>query len=219
MTTIGIVLSGCGVKDGSEIHESVLTILYLEQQGAQIMYMAPDMEQCQVINHLTGQKTEETRNVLVESARIARGNIQNIRKIKASEIDGLILPGGFGAVCNLSDFSTSGKDARVNPDVKKLINEMISLKKPVGALCIAPATLVAAISTVKPSITIGNDITVAKTLEEMGGIHHKCAVNEICVDESNKVVTTPAYMLGPGVKDIAVGIEKLVKKVLSLAKQ
>lgn len=218
MTTIGIILSGCGVKDGSEIHEAVLTILYLEQQGSKIVYMAPDMEQSQVINHLTGEKMEETRNVLIESARIARGNIQDIRKIKASEIDGLILPGGFGAVCNLSDFSTRGKDAVVHPDVKKLINEMVSLKKPVGALCIAPATLVAAISAPRPSITIGNDITVSETVEKMGGIHQPCAVDEICVDETNRLVTTPAYMLGPGVKDIAVGIEKLVKKVLSFAK-
>lgn len=217
MTTIGIVLSGCGVKDGSEIHEAVLTILYLEQQGAKMIFMAPDMEQDQVINHLTGEKTGETRNVLVESARIARGNIRDIRKVKASEMDGLILPGGFGAVCNLSDFSNSGEKARVNPDVKQLIHDMVSLKKPVGALCIAPATLVAAIAEKKPVITIGHDITVAKTLEEMGGIHRNCAVDEICVDESNRLVTTPAYMLGPGIKDIATGIEKLVKKVLSLA--
>ncbi|RJP80668.1 MAG: isoprenoid biosynthesis protein ElbB [Desulfobacteraceae bacterium] len=216
MTTIGIVLSGCGVKDGSEIHEAVLTILYLEQQGAKMIFMAPDIEQDQVVNHLTGKKTGETRNVLIESARIARGNIRDIRKVKASEMDGMILPGGFGAVCNLSDFSAAGKKAKVNPDVKQLIRDMVSLKKPVGALCIAPATLVAAICEKKPSITIGHDLTVAKTLEEMGGVHRNCSVDEICVDESNRLVTTPAYMLGPGIKDIAVGIEKLVKKILSM---
>jgi len=217
MKKIGILLSGCGVKDGTEIHEAVLTLLFIEQKGAKAVFMAPDIEQNQVINHLTGEKTMEKRNVLVESARIARGDIQNIRDIAASDIDGLILPGGFGAVCNLSDFASRGKDMKVNPDVKQLIHKMVSLKKPVGALCIAPATLVGAIPEKSPSITIGNDITVSKTVEEMGGKHRNCAVDEIHVDEFNKLVTTPAYMIGPGIKEIAIGIEKLVDKVLSLA--
>lgn len=216
MATIGVLLSGCGVKDGSEIHEAVLTILFLEQRGANIVFMAPDMEQSQVVNHLTGEQTNEKRNVLVESARIARGAIRDLRTVDASQIDGLILPGGFGAVCNLSDFSTKGKTSQVNADVKRLINEMVARKKPVGALCIAPATLVGAIAEKNPSVTIGNDISVAQTLEEMGGTHQNCAVDEICVDEANVLVTTPAYMLGPGIKDIAAGIEKLVDKVLSL---
>lgn len=218
MATIGVLLSGCGVKDGSEIHEAVLTILFLDQRGADIVFMAPDQEQSQVVNHLTGEATREKRNILIESARIARGDIKDIRRVDASQIDGLILPGGFGAVCNLSDFSTKGKASQVNPDVKKLIREMVGLKKPVGALCIAPATLVGAIAEMKPSVTIGNDVSVAQTLEEMGGKHHNCAVGEICVDEANKLVTTPAYMLGPGIKDIAAGIEKLVDKVMSLVK-
>ncbi len=218
MKKIGILLAGCGVKDGSEIHEAVLTLLFVEQKGARAVFMAPDIEQSGVINHLTGEKTVEKRNVLVESARIARGDIQNIKNISASDIDGLILPGGFGAVCNLSDFASSGKDMKVNPDVKQLIHKMISQKKPVGALCIAPATLVGAIPEKSPSITIGNDITVSQTLEEMGGSHQNCAVDEIHVDEINKLVTTPAYMIGPGIKEIAIGIEKLVDKVLSLIK-
>jgi enhancing lycopene biosynthesis protein 2 len=217
MKKIGILLSGCGVKDGSEIHEAVLTLFFVEQKGAMAVFMAPDIEQSGVINHLTGEKTVEKRNVLVESARIARGNIQNIKNISASDIDGLILPGGFGAVCNLSDFASRGKDMKVNPDVKQLIHKMISLKKPVGALCIAPATLVGAVPEKSPSITIGNDISVSRTLEEMGGSHQNCAVDEIHVDEINKLVTTPAYMIGPGIKEIAIGIEKLVDKVLSLA--
>ena len=216
MATIGVMLSGCGVKDGTEIHEAVLTILYLEQRGADIVFMAPDVEQSQVVNHLTGEQTGEKRNILLESARIARGNIKDIRAIEASQLDGLILPGGFGAVCNLSDFSTRGETSQVNPDVKRLISEMVALQKPVGALCIAPATLVGAISEKNPLVTIGNDISVARTLEEMGGRHQNCAVGEICVDAANKLVTTPAYMLGPGIKDIAAGIEKLVDKVLSL---
>jgi len=217
MTTIGIVLSGCGFKDGAEIHESVLTILFLEQRGAKVVFMAPDVEQ-PVINHLSGEKTMETRNVLVESARIARGNIQNVKNVAAGDIDGLIFPGGFGAVCNLSDFSSKGKEARVNPDVKHLIHEMVVAKKPIGALCIAPATLVSAIPEKGPAVTIGNDMTVAQTLKDMGGVHQNCAVGEIHVDEKNKLVTTPAYMLGPGIKDIAIGIEKLVDQVLAMIK-
>lgn len=217
MKKIGILLAGCGVKDGSEIHEAVLTLLFVEQKGARAVFMAPDIEQSGVINHLTGEKTVEKRNVLVESARIARGSIQNVKNVSASDIDGLILPGGFGAVCNLSDFASRGKDMKVDLDVKQLIHKMISLKKPVGALCIAPATLVGAIAEKSPSVTIGNDITVSQTLKEMGGSHQNCAVDEIHVDETNKLVTTPAYMIGPGIKEIAVGIEKLVDKVLSLA--
>jgi len=169
MTTIGVLLSGCGVKDGSEIHEAVLTLLFLDLRGAKILCMAPDIRQQQVINHLTGEKTDEQRNVLVESARIARGEIKNVKNISAGDIDGLILPGGFGAVTNLSDFAFKGKDTLVNEDVKRLLNEMTSTGKPVGAICIAPATLTGAIRDRSPFVTIGTDISTAQIIEEMGG--------------------------------------------------
>jgi len=216
MTTIGVLLSGCGVKDGSEIHEAVLTLLFLDLRGAKILCMAPDIRQQQVINHLTGEKTDEQRNVLVESARIARGEIKNVKNISAGDIDGLILPGGFGAVTNLSDFAFKGKDTLVNEDVKRLLNEMTSTGKPVGAICIAPATLTGAIRDRSPFVTIGTDISTAQIIEEMGGRHQNCSVDEIHIDEKNKLITTPAYMLGPGIKDVAVGIEKLVDKILDL---
>ncbi len=217
MTTIGVMLSGCGVKDGSEIHEAVLTLLFLDRRGAEIVCMAPDIQQQQVINHLTGKKSDEQRNVLVESARIARGDIKNIKHVSAEDIDGLILPGGFGAVTNLSDFASQGKDTRVNEEVKRLLTEMASSGKPVGAICIAPATLAGAMRGRSPVVTIGNDIPTARIINEMGGRHQNCSVNEIHVDEKNKLVTTPAYMLGPGIKDIAVGIEKLVDKIMDMA--
>ncbi len=217
MAIIGVLLSGCGVYDGSEIHEAVLTLLSLDRAGAEILCMAPDMEQNDVMNHLTGQPMKEKRNVLVESARIARGDIRNIREVKASDIDGLILPGGLGATKNLSNFAFKRDDAEVQPDVKRLLVEMVQAGKPIGAICIAPATLTKALSGYDPEVTIGNDPATAEAIEAMGGKHHTAGVEDICVDLRNKLVTTPAYMLGPGIRDVASGIEKLVLKVLELA--
>ena len=216
MAKIGVLLSGCGVNDGSEIHEAVITMLTLDKAGAETVCMAPDVDQFDVVNHLTGEATGEKRNVLVESARIARGIIKDIRKVRAADIDGLIIPGGFGAAKNLSDFAVKGKDAVVNEDVKRLLNDMISAEKPIGAICIAPATLTKALEGKNPEVTIGNDIGTAGAIEAMGGRHKECSVDMIHVDSNNKLVTTPAYMLGPCIKDVAVGIEKLVNKVLEL---
>ena len=216
MAKIGVLLSGCGVNDGSEIHEAVITMLTLDRAGAETVCMAPDVDQLDVVNHLTGEATGEKRNVLVESARIARGNIKDISKVLAADIDGLIIPGGFGAAKNLSNFAVKGKDAVVNEDVKRLLNDMVSAGKPVGAICIAPATLTKALEGKNPEVTIGNDIGTAGAIEAMGGRHKECSVDMIHVDSNNKLVSTPAYMLGPCIKDVAVGIEKLVNKVLEL---
>jgi len=213
---IGVLLSGCGVFDGAEIHEAVLTLLFLDRGGASIQCMAPDMDQFHVINHLTQQESDEQRNVLVESARIARGEIRDVASVSAAEIDALIIPGGFGAAKNLSDFAIKGPDAQVHPQVQRLMSEMADQSKPIGAICIAPATLTRALSNRNPNVTIGNDIGTAAGIETMGGTHCDCPVDDICVDEKNHIVTTPAYMLGPGIKDVAVGIEKLVNKILSL---
>jgi enhancing lycopene biosynthesis protein 2 len=216
MPRIGVLLSGCGVFDGAEIHEAVLTLLALDQAGAETVCMAPDMDQFHVVNHLTQEVTDEKRNVLVESARIARGDIKNLKDVQAADLDGLILPGGFGAAKNLSDFAIKGPDAVVHPEVKRLLNEMVSAKKPVGAICIAPATLTRALSGKKPEVTIGTDEGVASAIEAMGGTHRNCTVDMIHMDNANKIVTTPAYMLGPGIKDVAQGIQKLVAKVVEL---
>lgn len=213
---IGVMLSGCGVYDGSEIHEAVLTLLFLERAGATILCMAPDVDQMHVINHLTQTEMGETRNVLVESARIARGEIQDAASVKAADLDALIIPGGFGAAKNLSDFAVSGPDAVVNPDVQRLLQEMVEQKKPIGAICIAPATLTKALGTLSPKVTIGCDEGTAGAIESMGGVHTNCTVSEICYDEKNNIVTTPAYMLGPKIANVAEGIEKLVEKVVSL---
>ncbi len=215
---IGVLLSGCGVFDGSEIHEAVLTLLALDRAGAEIVCMAPNMDQYHVINHLTQEEMPEKRNVLIESARIARGDIRDIKRVKASDVDGLIIPGGFGAAKNLCDFAFKGPDATVHPEVLRLLRELVEANKPIGAICIAPALITKALADKKPEVTIGNDPDTAKAIETMGGVHHTCSVDNFHVDEKNKIVTTPAYMLGPSIKHVAEGIEKLVNKVIELAK-
>lgn len=209
-------MSGCGVFDGTEIHEAVLTLLALDRAGAEITCMAPNEEQFHVINHLTQKETDEKRNVLVESARIARGEIKDLKEVNASDLDALIIPGGFGAAKNLSNFAVKGADASVYPEVKRILEEMVSADKPIGAMCIAPATLVKALSDKNPEVTIGSDQDTASAIEAMGGQHITCTVDMIHVDEKNRIVTTPAYMLGLGIKEVAVGIEKLVGQVLSM---
>jgi enhancing lycopene biosynthesis protein 2 len=213
---VAVLLSGCGFFDGAEIHESVMTMFFLDQAGAKILCTAPNSNHVQVINHISNEEMNETRNVLIESARIARGNIVDLQNLNIEEIDALIMPGGFGAAKNLSNFAIVGPDATVHPEVQRILEQMLAAGKPIGALCIAPATLTKALAAHKPEVTIGTDSGTAEAIETMGGRHHNCHVDEICVDEKLKIVTTPAYMLGPGIKDIAVGIEKLVKKVLSL---
>lgn len=214
---VGVLLSGCGVFDGAEIHEAVLTLLCLDQQGAEAVCMAPDVNQAHVINHLTQAEMDGTRNVLVESARIARGEILSLAEVAVDQIDALILPGGFGAAKNLSEFAFKGPESAVNPQVQQLLQAMIAADKPIGALCIAPATVGMALKEKKPLVTVGKEDGVIGALAALGVKHQLCSVDEIAVDEANKIVTTPAYMLGPGIKDVAVGIEKLVSKVLSMA--
>jgi enhancing lycopene biosynthesis protein 2 len=175
------------------------------------------VEQHHVINHLTQEEMAEKRNVLVESARIARGEIKDIKEVKGADLDGLILPGGFGAAKNLSDFAFKGADSTVQPEVKRILEEMSAANKPIGAICISPAPLAKALADKKPEVTIGNDQGTAEAIETMGGQHKSCTVDMIHVDAANNVVSTPAYMLGPGIKEVAVGIEKLVNKVVELA--
>jgi enhancing lycopene biosynthesis protein 2 len=213
---IGVLLSGCGYLDGAEIHEATIILLALDRGGAEIKCMAPNKSQMHTINHKTGDETGEVRNVLTESARIARGAIEDIAEVKADDLDGLILPGGYGAAKNLVDFAVKGADCTIHPEVDRLLNDMIKAGKPVGVICIAPAVLARALKgkDVKVKLTIGNDKDTAAALEAMGAEHVDCPVDDIVVDEEHKVVSTPAYMLGPSIKDVAAGIEKLVAKVL-----
>lgn len=217
MKKIGVILSGCGVKDGSEIHESVITLLAIDREGAEAICIAPDID-FEVVNHLTGESSGEKRNVLVESARIARGNIRDIKTVKASDIDAVIIPGGYGAAKNLSDFAMKGAEAKAQPEVTRLIQEMIAAKKPVGAICIAPGTIAVILGKeTHPTLTIGTDVGTASVLEQLGAKHEKCPVREFVVDHENKIVSTPAYMLAQRISEAAEGIEKLVKEVVKIA--
>lgn len=216
---IGVALSGCGVYDGSEIHEAVLTLLAIDRAGAEAVCMAPDMDQMHVINHLTGEEVKgEKRNVLLESARIARGNIRDIRTVQADDIDGLIFPGGFGAAKNLCDFATKGENCQVHPEVVRLILEFAAKKKPQAACCIAPAMYAKVFEGegIHPTLTVGNDREVSGKMENMGSRHQDCETEDIVLDEENKIVSTPAYMRGQNISEVAVGIEKAVNKLVSM---
>lgn len=217
MKKIGIVLSGCGVRDGSEIHETVCALLAIDQAGCEIVYMAPDIE-FDEINHCTMEATGAKRNVLVEAARIARGDIKDIAQIKAADLDALVLPGGFGAAMNLCDFGKNGAAATVNPEVDRLVKEVHAAKKPIGAICIAPA-LVAAIlgKTAAPTLTIGTDAATAAEIEKTGAKHQDCQATEIVIDQANKIVSTPAYMLAGSMGEAAEGITKCVNAVIKMA--
>ncbi|OGH55713.1 MAG: isoprenoid biosynthesis protein ElbB [Candidatus Lindowbacteria bacterium RIFCSPLOWO2_12_FULL_62_27] len=212
-----MVLSGCGVFDGSEIHESVLTLLALDRAGAQAVCMAPNKNQSEVINHLTAQVSHETRNVLVESARIARGQIRDIREVRASDLDAVILPGGYGAVKNLSNFVWNGDRCWIDGEVYRLLREMFDAKKPIGAVCIAPAVIAKTFAAEKPRLTIGMDEGTAQTLARMGARHEKAQVDEIVIDESLLLVSTPAYMLAGRISEAADGIDRLVQAILRRA--
>lgn len=218
MKRVGVVLSGCGVYDGTEIHEAVVTLLALDRAGAAAVCMAPDVDQAHVINHLTGEETGETRNVLTESARIARGQVKNIQDVTARELDALILPGGYGAAKNLSTFAFKGADCTVHGDVTRLVKQMHQAGKPIGAMCIAPAAVARIFGgELRVDLTIGSDPETAAAIERMGARHVESPVTEIVVDEANKVVSTPAYMSAKTISEAAEGIEKLVAAVLARA--
>ena len=217
MVRVGVVLSGCGVYDGAEIHEATLTLFFLDRAGAEIICMAPNVDQMDVVDHIKGEATGEKRNVLVEASRIARGVIKDIKDVKAGDIDALVFPGGFGAAKNLCNFAVKGADCTVNPEVDKLIKEMHSAKKPIGFICIAPVIAAKVLGSFNPQLTIGNDKGTAEAIEKMGGKHVVSPVENAVVDQKNKIVTTPAYMLGPNISKVALGIEKVINEVLKLA--
>ncbi|MBN2433284.1 MAG: isoprenoid biosynthesis glyoxalase ElbB [Acidobacteria bacterium] len=219
MAKVGVVLSGCGVYDGAEIHEAVLTLLALDRKGATVICMAPDIAQAHVINHQTGEESPaETRNVLVESARIARGDIRDIATVAAADLDALVFPGGFGAAKNLCDFAFKGPECSIEPGVQRLVKEMLAAHKPIVAVCIAPALLARVMGAehVPVKLTIGTDPETGQAIEAMGGTHIQCPVSEFVVDEETKVISTPAYMLGRRISEVAAGIDKTIDELFRL---
>lgn len=215
MKNIAVILSGNGVFDGAEIHEATLTLLAIKQNGAEYQCFAPDINQAHVINHITGEEMPETRNVLVEAARIARGNIKPLSEYNAADYDAIIFPGGFGAAKNLCTFAFDGADCTVNKDVEQAIRSTVVAEKPIGALCISPALIAKVLGDVE--VTIGQDNGTAQAIETLGGTHVKTSHGEIVVDKKYKLVTTPCYMLDATIDQIALGAENAVKKVIELA--
>lgn len=214
---IGVVLSGCGFLDGAEIHESVLALLAIDRAGHEAICLAPDRKQADVVNHLTNKPSAETRNVLAESARIARGKIKDVARATAKDLDALVLPGGYGAAKNISNFASAGPGCEVIPEVNRLVREMHAAGKPIGAICIAPACVARALGDEGPTVTIGNDRGTAAAIQRMGAKHKNAPVTEAVTDEKNRIVTTPAYMLAHRISEAAEGIEKLVAEVVRLA--
>lgn len=221
---VGVLLSGCGVQDGSEIYEAVLTLLALDRAGVQIIATAPDIEQAHVVDHYNGSETRmETRSVLAEAARIVRGKITSLNEISAHDLDALIIVGGYGAAKNLSTYAFDDINASVDSNVARIIGEMHGLGKPIGAMCIAPVVVALALRDLEnaaaPTLTIGRDASVALALTRWGAHHRETKVDEICIDAPNKIVSTAAFMLAESPAQAEPGITKLVNQVLSLVQE
>lgn len=212
MKKFAVVLSGCGVFDGAEIHEATLTMLAIMKQGATYEVFAPDIEQHHVINHISGEVMKEKRNVLIESSRIARGNIRDLKEYDPNNFDALIFPGGFGAAKNLSDFAFKGENCSIDPDVEKAILKTAGRNKPVGALCISPVILAKIFGDVE--LTIGKDRSTVEAIEKMGATHITTNHGEVIIDEKNNLFTTPCYMLDANIVQIADGAENIVRAMM-----
>lgn len=214
MKKFAVILAGCGVYDGAEIHEATLTMLAIMRQGGLYQCFAPNIEQHHVINHLNGEEMDQNRNVLVESARIARGDIKDLTEFDGKEYDAIIFPGGFGAAKNLSSVAFEGADASVNSDVEKAIKQMFELKKPIGALCISPTIIAKVLN--KINVTIGQDQGTIDVVEAFGANHIETEHGDVVLDEENLVFTTPCYMLDANILDIDDGATNIVYAMLEM---
>ena len=219
-TTIGVILSGAGYLDGAEIQEGVLVLLALAQHGANAKIYAPEIA-LKEVDHVSRQPTGAGRSVLKEAARIARSNIHDLATAKGTDVEGWILPGGFGAAKNLCDFASKGAGATVNKEVNRVIRDAFAGRVPVGACCIAPVVLglVAKASSTKLRLTIGDDKETAKALTSMGHTHVDTAVTDVVMDLERKVVTTPAYMYDAAIDEVQKGIDKMVKQVVDWSRE
>jgi len=215
---VAVVLSGCGFLDGAEIQEAVCTLLSLDRRRAAVQAFAPDVPQMHVVDHLRSEPVAgAARQVLAESARIVRGQVRDLALARGSDFDALVFPGGYGAAKNLCSYAVEGRKLQVNPEVARLVRELHSARKPVGFICIAPVIGAKLLGAEGVKLTIGNDPGTAADVESFGAKHVVCKVDEACVDERLKVVSTPAYMLGPSVGPVSQGIDKLVSAVLEMS--
>ena len=212
MKKVGVLFSGSGVYDGTEIHEAVCTLLALEEAGFKPVCLAPNINQHHVVNHLNGEEMNETRNVLIESARIARGDIQDLAQASLDELDALVIPGGFGTAKNHTKWAFEGPDGKIEASVKNLILHMVSAKKPIVALCMGPTTVAKALegSVYQVELTVGStneaspyDIKgISGGIEKVGAVAVEKTVSEISVDENNKIICAPCYMMEATILDI-----------------
>lgn len=213
---VAVILAGCGVQDGSEIYETTLTLLRLDQLGISYCCFAPDIDQHHVVDHRSGEVAAgETRNVLTEAARLARGEISALAELSVDDHDAVLVPGGFGVAKNLCSFAESGADMVIQEEVRDKVGAFHQAGKPVGLMCISPV-MVPRLLGPGIAVTIGSDPGVSGAISAMGGLHRGCAVDDIVVDFSNKVVTTPAYMEAERISDAAKGIFKLVDRISEL---
>ncbi len=218
MPKVGVVLAGCGVMDGSEIHEAVCTLLALSQAGAEYKCMAPNTNQMHVVDHVKGQPVPgQTRNVLVESARIARGDIVALQDVNVADYDAFIFPGGFGAAKNLCTFAFEGEDCSVQRDVDRLVREAHAAGKPLAFVCIAPVIAAKILGQeTAAKLTIGDDADTAGAINTMGGSHVECPVTEVVIDDAHKIVSTPAYMKAQSVAEVYAGVKRTVDEILRM---
>ena len=217
MKTVGIILSGCGVYDGSEIQEAVLSLLAVERRNAKAVCFAPDKAQADVIDHLSGQAQSGGRNVLAESARIARGQVSPFEKADPGALDALIVPGGFGAAKNLCDFASKGAGCTVVEPLRALIEGMYAAKKPMGFACIAPVIAAKVLGAHKITLTVGSDTSeTAQAIREMGAKTVARFADQSWADVAHRIVSTPAYMEAVSITQVYLGIETMVHEVLAM---
>jgi enhancing lycopene biosynthesis protein 2 len=218
MKTVGVVLAGCGFLDGAEIYESVLTLLFLDRAGVAYQCLAPDVPQMHVVDHVAKQPTGETRNVLVEAARIARGKIQPLDIAWLDKVDAVIFPGGFGAAKNYCDYAVKGDECTMHPLVEEFMQKAAAKRMPLGLICIAPLVFARACKgqNLHPQLTVGAESGAARSVEKFGAKHVVCPVTEIVVDREHRIVSTPAFMYDTHIAEAARGIEKLVTAVIQL---
>lgn len=213
MKKFAVVLSGCGVYDGAEIQEAVLALLAIKKHGAEYEIFAPDIFQHHVVNHLTGSEMDEKRNVLIESARIARGKVKPLSEFNARSFDALIFPGGFGVAKNLCNYAFEGSDCKVNPEVEKVIKDMVSLHKPIGAMCVSPVLISKILGNVE--VTLGSDAESAENIRKMGSKHTNTTHGDVVIDRNHLIYTTPCYMLDANILQIELGAYNLVSSILN----
>lgn len=215
MKKVGVILSGCGYLDGAEIHEATSVLIALSQRGAAYRCLAPS-KPLAVVDHRTGKPTGETRDVLTESARIARGEIDDLKTVKGSDFSAMILPGGFGAAKNLCGFAERGPACEVDPEVERVLREAHAAGRPIGFACIAPALGARVFGAEHPVLTIGHDAGTAAAIEQTGARHRAVGVTEVVVDAERKFVSTPAYMEHTNPGEVFEGVSKMVGEVLGM---